>query len=432
MTEWAGKYAELLGDEHVLRWYRNLARGSPITAEVAVRRLGKFCELSGHNPNEIVTMAKRDLSSFQDELEDVIAQLELEKKSPSYIQGILKIVKSWLRYNDIMLTRKVKISNLNSTPTIENERVPTQEELARVLRTSPSRVKVAIALMAFSDLRPQTIGNHDGSDGLRIRDLPEMAIADREVKFDKIPTIVLVRANLSKAKNKYFTFLGAEGCTYLKEYLEERLRKGELLSVDSPLISHDRPKVSTKPFMITRKITHIIRMSMRKSGIRKRPYVLRAYAETMLVIAESKGKISHTYLQFIAGHKGDIESRYSVNKGSLPPDMVESIRQAYEKCQPFLQSLRGEEPSEEKIQQAFRKQLLYVSGFSESDVGKMDVPSMSDNQLQEIIRSKLLGINNNKNKQKVVEVNELEQYLSLGWEFMVNLPNNKILIRKTD
>ena len=70
------KYAKLLQDEHVLRWYKNLARGSPITAEVAARRLGKFCELMDRNPNEVVEYAKRDLPSFQDELEDLVANLE--------------------------------------------------------------------------------------------------------------------------------------------------------------------------------------------------------------------------------------------------------------------------------------------------------------------------------------------------------------------
>jgi len=75
---------------------------------------------------------------------------------------------------------------------------------------------------------------------------------------------------------------------------------------------------------------------MRKAGVRKRPYVLRAYAETQLIIAESKGKISHPYLQFIAGHKGDIEARYSTNKGILPPDMIEDMRKCYKSCEAFL------------------------------------------------------------------------------------------------
>ncbi|MEM2027421.1 MAG: hypothetical protein QXT30_06660 [Candidatus Bathyarchaeia archaeon] len=55
-----------------------------------------------------------------------------------------------------------------------------------------------------------------------------------------------------------------------------------------------------------------------------------------MIIAESKGKISHPYLQFIMGHKGDIESRYSTNKGVLPPDMIEDMRRAYRECEPFL------------------------------------------------------------------------------------------------
>jgi hypothetical protein len=48
-----------------------------------------------------------------------------------------------LRYNDVILTRRIKISNSTATPTIENEQVPSQEELARILRASPPRIKVA-------------------------------------------------------------------------------------------------------------------------------------------------------------------------------------------------------------------------------------------------------------------------------------------------
>ena len=57
---------------------------------------------------------------------------------------------------------------------------------------------------------------------------------------------------------------------------------------------------------------------------------------TNMIIAGSKAKISHPYLQFIIGHKGDIEARYSTNKGVLPPDMIEDMRKAYKECEPFL------------------------------------------------------------------------------------------------
>ena len=50
--------------------------------------------------------------------------------------------------------------------------------------------------------------------------------------------MVVVRATLSKAKHRYFTFLPQEGCTYLSEYLENRIREGENLKPDSPVIGH--------------------------------------------------------------------------------------------------------------------------------------------------------------------------------------------------
>jgi hypothetical protein len=73
------------------------------------------------------------------------------------------------------------------------------------------------------------------------------------------------------------------------------------------------------------KLTNQIRRSMRAVGVDKRSYVLRAYAETQLIIAESKGRISHPYLQFVAGHTGYIEARYSTNKGMLKHQSMTSL-----------------------------------------------------------------------------------------------------------
>lgn len=105
------------------------------------------------------------------------------KESTQYIAGLLKNIRSWLSYNDIVLTRKVKISNYLSTQTIENEQVPSQEELARIFRNSSSKVRVAAALLAFAELRLETIGNYNGSDGLKLGDLLELKITDGKVSF---------------------------------------------------------------------------------------------------------------------------------------------------------------------------------------------------------------------------------------------------------
>jgi len=330
------KWKDLLNDPDIKRWYRSMARGSPLTAEVSLRRLGRACELLGTDHRGLVERARENMKAFMDSLDDMVSSLEEQRKSPGYIDCILKVLKSWLRYHEIKLTRKISITNSGRTPTIEDEQVPSQEELARIFRGSPPRVRVAESLMALADLRPETLSNHLGTDGLKLGDLPELRIEGRKVAFKRVPTMVVVRPGLSKAKHRYFTFLGEEGCTYLKEYLEARLRERERLTPDSPVIGREARRHAANEFIRTTKIGNLIRQSMRKAGVRKRPYVLRAYAETQLIIAESKGKISHPYLQFIAGHRGDIEARYSTNKGRLPPDMVEDIRSAYKACEPFL------------------------------------------------------------------------------------------------
>jgi hypothetical protein len=434
-----GKYSYLLEDVQLKRWYANLARGSPITADVTLRRLGKLCELLKTDPKGLLELARSNLMGFQNSLEDLVSRLEDEGKSPGYIQGLLKAVKSWLRYNNVMLTRRIKIKNSTATPTIENEKVPSQEELSRILRASPSRIKVAIALIAFADLRPQTLGNHDGSDGLMLKDLPELKIKGKEVVFEKIPTMVVVRPTLSKARHKYFTFLSTEGCTYLKEYLEERIRSGEKLTPNSPLIAHERKEAAQKPFVQTGKLTHFIRQCMRKAGVYKRPYVLRAYAETQLIIAESKGKISHPYLQFIAGHKGDIEARYSTNKGVLPPDMIEDMRKCYKECEPFLSTIAQPLEQSSMIKEAKIEalksiaksllgiDLLEVKIAKEKELGR----ELNKDEELELFENELKKLREGKhNPQRIVHESELEKYLSEGWQFISVLPSQRILIRK--
>jgi hypothetical protein len=422
----------MLEDADVRRWLLNIERGSPLTAEVSLRRLGKACELLKLTPKDMVSHAKQNLKAFQDSLEDLVSQLEKEKKAPQYIAGLLKNVRSWLRYNDILLTRKIKISNYSDTPTIENEQVPSQEELARIFRNSSSKVRAAEALVAFADLRLETIGNYNGSDGLKLSDLPELRIDDGKVSFEKIPTMIIVRAPLSKARHKYFTFLSSEGCEYLQEYLEERMREGEKLTPESPLIAHDRTDATAKTFLVTRNVSKIIRHAMRTAGVYKRPYVLRAYAETQLIIAESKGKISHPYLQFIAGHKGDIEARYSTNKGRLSPQMIEDMRDQYRQCEEFLSTIRQQTMSQEMVVATFNRQFLAMAGYSEEEIIQMgDLSKLGADEIQQLIKQKsmqALGLNGN-GHQKVVPLGEVKDWVTQGWEYVTTLPTNEAIVK---
>jgi len=62
-------------------------------------------------------------------------------------------------------------------------------------------------------------------------------ITQEEIIYEKIPTIVRVRKELSKAGHQYITFLGQEGCDHLQAYLEERARNEEKLGPGTAIIT---------------------------------------------------------------------------------------------------------------------------------------------------------------------------------------------------
>jgi hypothetical protein len=157
--------------------------------------------------------------------------------------------------------------------------------------------------------------------------------------------------------------------------------------------------------------------------------VLRAYFDTQLMLAESKGLVLRDYRQFWMGHKGDIEARYTTNKRRLPESVVEDMREAYRRSQVFLESApRG--VGSRDLKQELRYQLLLVAGMKEKEIEELNLSDMSDGEFQDLIRRKLLSsAGSNGVSQKIVSIEELEQYISQGWEFAAVLPDRKAVIR---
>jgi len=423
------KYASLKNNPEIKRWFLNMSRGSMITGEVYLRRLGQFCEINNTDPIAITKMAEKEIANM---LMDTVSLLESQGKAGSFIAGIMKSVKSWLSFNGISIKQKIKVKGADSTPSLKDEKIPSQEELKKIFLSGDKKSRVASSLMAFSGIRPEVLGSYNGSDGLKIMDFPEMEIMDNQVTFNKIPTIVIIRPELSKTRKRYFTFLGPEGCQYLKDYLEERMRRGEVLSQKSPVITpakeNDRSK---REHIRTINIGDMIRKAIRKSGLNQRPYVLRAYFDTQLMMAESKGLILRDFRQFFMGHTGDIEHRYTLNKGKLPENTIEEMRNSYQKSLKFLETEnKGISESEmDKTIKDLKTSMLVLAGFSEEEIEKEKLLELSNEDLIKKIDEKRIKQINNGNSQKVVPMRELKQYIEHGWEFVTNINSREAIIK---
>jgi hypothetical protein len=231
-------HKKLLDHTQVKRWYDNVSRASDLTAEVDLRRLGLSRSRWRLTPSGLLEKQPQEIHSL---LVDTATELEKKGYAGSYLQGIVKGVKPWLPFHNVSLgERKINLTDPDDTPTLREEKAPEPDELRKALEHACMRTRAAMALSAFCGFRPGVLGSHKGTDGLEIRDLPEIQI-DREtmaIKFTLVPTRVIVRRRLSKAGYQYFGLLDEEGCRYLSEELERRLRLGRTLAPNSPVISH--------------------------------------------------------------------------------------------------------------------------------------------------------------------------------------------------
>ena len=381
------KKDSLLSNQDIRRWYDNLARSSIVTAEVRLRKLGRFCENNKITPMELIELGQKHPRAIADLLEDTITTMEKQRKAPQYIKAIITSVKSWLHHYDIEVKRRIRIANVDATPTLADERVPDATELKELFNRANLRTGAIMALIGKAGLRPEVLGNHDATDGLMIRDLPELEIVLGNVRFSRMPPKVNVRKTLSKARHIYFTFVTEIGAEKILAYLNERISAGEMLTPESAVISPStklvtyRGKNQGKKFMSTARIEYEVRKAMRPR-FKWRPYVLRAFFDTQLLIAESRGKMAHDFRVFFMGHTGSIEAKYTTNKSILPKILMDEMRESFKKSQEFLDLEINQERDKEKIEH-----------------------------------------------QRVVTSEEFEEIVAEGWQYLGTLPNGKIVVK---
>jgi len=411
--------ATILEDEDVRRWYENLARGSRATADINMRRLAAFCVAVEITPAGLTRLDGRDIHN---RILDFVSVEEKRGVAGSYIVRTIKAAKSWLLHNGIKVDRPIKVRGSKETPSLTDERVPSQGELRAILLAGTPRIRASCALMAFSGLRPEVLGNYLGTDGLRLGDFPELVIGKDAIRFEKAPTVIRVRPELSKNSNGYLTFLNREGCDYLVQYLEDRRRAGERLVVDSDLIHPDRAR---KQFIRTLNIGDTVRTAIRGAGFPWRPYVLRHYFDTQLLTAESRGKVAHDFRVYWMGHIGSIDARYTTNKRRLPTDLIEEMREAYRRCEPFLSTIPT--TSEKEAQARMSRTMLMGLGYTETELAKVDLENLDVTGFQKLVTRKL-GPGGARSRQRLVESSDVPDYLEKGWTVVTAVNGHQVVL----
>ena len=320
-----GRHKSLLSHPKIRSWYDARSLRSRLSADQYLRQFGFLLERLDLDPARVVALAKEDPDGLRDLLVQDAAQLKRAGRLDSYISKFHEGLRSYFRFHRVPFDGFPSLSPIKGASLVR-ERVPTPEELNRVLDRLSLRSRVCALFMAHSGLRPGVLGSYQAESGLTLADLPDLKL-DKKPAFAEEPFVIRVPAHLSKTRASYTTFGSSQLASSLIAYLAERIEAGEQLAPSSPVISvrstrgvaarrraHDR---FTSGFVVTKAVVGEIHGALKSSapaGVRWRPYVLRAYCSSRLLMAEGAGMLTRDLREAILGHDLGNSGRYTLGK----------------------------------------------------------------------------------------------------------------------
>ncbi|HLM90652.1 MAG TPA: hypothetical protein VK424_01145 [Thermoplasmata archaeon] len=458
-----GRHAALLADPKIRSWWEARSLRSQLSADTYLRQFGFLLERTNLDPAGIVTLAKSDPDRLRDVLVRYAAQMKKEGRLDSYISKFFEGLKSYLRFHRVAFDSFPSLSPIKGE-SLATERVPTPEELAGVLDRLSIRGRVAALFMAHAGVRPGVLGSYQAEAGLTLGDLPDLKVG-KEIAFSEVPFVIRVPASLSKTRVSYVTFGSSQLASALLAYLAERRESGEKLTPSSPVISvrstrgvAERRRADpryAKGFVVTKAVVEEIHHALKSAapeGTRWRPYVLRSYVSTRLLMAEGAGKISRDLREAILGHDGGVAARYNVGK-RWGDDLLKEARAAYKRCEPFLSTQAAARPPDEvELKRAILRVFL-----SDDEVSKVDVSKFTAEDVRAVVRDALRNAHTAQPTsaalkseplparleshgtgiaasppETVVPVGEVRARLANGWTWVASLGAAEVILRRPD
>lgn len=435
---------ELLSNPRVRSWYEARCLKSKLSADTDLRKVALALQRLGLDPDSVVAMATENPDELRDRLVRYASELKREQLTDAYISKTFSGLRNYLKfrrakYDDFPSLEPIKGS------TLARERVPSPEELGRILDRLSLRSRVAALFMAHTGVRPQVLGSYEGERGLTLSDLPELELRPTP-RFRDVPFVVRVPAQLSKTRASYVTFGTGQLAQTFLAYLDERAEAGEKLGPASPVVSRTSgpalrgvAKTSAESagrFMVTAGVMKEIRRAIHAAapeGVTWRPYVLRSYCSTRLLL----GPMSRDLRESMLGHDTGIAGRYTVGK-RWGPELLAEARVEYANSAHLLETTAATKGD--------TKQVLLASLISavERATGKDAPGPVTQESLKAILRDALgagsplepvavqaasIPPPRRACEERAVDAELVGRYLDLGWVFRSPLNSHLAVVR---
>ena len=330
---------KILKDESLLRLAKRIYRKtrSSKSVESYVKSVLFFCRfLNVEKPMDIL---KRK-TNYEKVLNDWIDEMVANDLSSNTISLYYAGVKKWLEVN-LSKTEWLNIDwrriELPATWKMEQDKIPLKEHLRILLDHADERGKMLITLGVSSGLRIGTITQ------LKLKNLK--TYSNGEIKpitsflKEKIPEntlgIIIVTPEITKERTrKYLTFCTPECLKYILTYLHKRLKNGETLTSESPLIRSTKSEDGF--YILADSVAKIWRNLLKTTGLERKArkwnlyrfHTLRKYFNTWCKLSGVQSDI----VEFWLGHTQGVKTVYNMFGDIENPAVISRLAEEYGKC----------------------------------------------------------------------------------------------------
>ena len=426
-----GRHRQLLTNPLIRSWWEARSLRSRLNADQLLRQLGLLLERLDLTPEKVADLARKGPDHLRDLLVKDAASLKREGRLDSYIRQFSAGLKSYLRFHRVPFDGFPSLSPIHGA-SLTAERVPSPEELGRVLDKLSLRGRVSALFMAHSGVRPGVLAAYQGEGGLTLGDLPDLKFGP-PISFVGRPFVVRVPAGLSKTRSAYTTFGSSQLETALVAYLEERGASGEKLGPASPVIAANPTRGAAllsqqqarfpRGFLTTTAMVKEVRDVLHATvpdGTRWRPYVLRSYCSTRLLMAEGAGKITRDLREAILGHDTGVAGRYHVGK-TWGAELLKEARASYKRAEAYLLTNAAPPGSDQEAVTRALKLLLQARGVPAEKLKNIDLANKTDEEVIELLKTVGAALEPEKatrRAEKVVPADRAQELLDQGWDYV--------------
>lgn len=445
-------------DKAFARWMRKFTNEQ--TQHNYIRWFVRLCNELSMKPQQIVDQYK-EAGETHDNLVDHIERSlnDLKQRAPASSLNWYQALISFLKHNGVILGASAFEIPKPKLEEKQAQYMPNEEEFEQLLRFAQKpRDKFLFAFFRYAGPR---IGSLEDPVPLTLRhvlDLDLEALARGEIKFNHQSSCALLiyanfRSNeliqersglrtnyhevpqIIRNPETYVTFLVPRAMQLLKEYLEDRLRKGEKLTPESYLFTMDLPRkksyldksaASTMLMRVCKAAGFVVANDDNNESAKFTAHGLRRLFYNSFTGLDDADK------EALMGHVKGIRASYHGTVDDLAR-VVEFMRPKYEKGMSVLMGM-----TDEQIRMKALLDMAHTLGIPDDKIVKIQETlghAATIEDLKKVLSKEFDHLafhatdGGIRYSSKVVTEVDLLEYVDAGWEIVKELSNGRIVIR---